>query len=1210
MKNCTIICTGCARRCLGNQREEAAVEAYAICEQAPNHRLFHESRLALAYYDRDPEEQFKAVDALVTLFPDSVIWNNRKISLSRYLGKRQQAIECIDLQFAKERPDPVFLHEKAMMLREECRTEEAMKWIRKAIRYEPATAYYYGTLGHLLWDEGKWEEALSVYRMASCLDDKDESLAESYFAAGRFLQKTRVALTFLMRRFRRYGKKSAGPAYTLFSALESIGETPKGLKHLRRAMKFRPDDGELMLYAARSFARWGYKEEASKLIERAKSRCRESSWLRGAADIRTNEGDLAESLHLWRKVLEWEPLAMDAHFQVASRLKDLEGLDAAIAHLDKFLERFPHHVDLHIMRTEWLRGDDPSRPEESVRQLLALHPDNSWARRELAIQLDRQNRLEEALEESKKAVALDAQSTYAFSIQGAIFIHLGRRDEAAAAFHRALELSADNVDAAYSLVNLHESLDRRREELLFVYHELKKQVTFGNGIEAFRYQAKGILSPETVLDYLRSALESRSDLWQSWNAVASHLIEMQRYDEAMQTLKNACERFPLNMTLWLTLAELCYYRLDAEGELAALQKAAEASPGVVEPLRRLADYYDRKNEFEQSREIARQAVALEPNNPICLGYYADALWKTGQREKAIDALRNALKKKPDYGWAWSCIEEWSQNVDDNNVCDDLAREITRLRPKLPLAWLTLARILSKQEDIQERLDAIEKAIELDPHSEDAYDYKAFLLVGLGRYDEAYAACRPALWADSPPRALRGRKAWITARQGDIETAIEEMKTLLVEDPAYFWGWDELCEWYEKLQQWERVVEASEKVLELSPHNMATLQRRSYALYQLGKTQEAKETLQKLVQIAPGYAPASNLLSSILIADGQTDEFVALVEQIHSHLPESTYHLNCIQVARLQKDKSSGRIAFKKLISCANATSDELNTATNVMKDLIKQKEIIQTLQDHVRTHPANVEVVKILIHRLLSSKRLDDALEILRLVRDRRTIWIEAVYQFIDSSLGTDDNVSNINYLLHREKSGILDDVQLWGEMGRAYYVIGKYKKCVAWLADWNTNPGVAPWMLNNLSLSLIALKRFHDMEAVNRHALAMPHDHTRNNHEILSFLLSLVNRNNELARKCFDNIRSKPKTLYYEIILAFGQELLDLRENGQRPNANKKSAFFWKWREKMRLYYPQIKKNRYVWPVFKWFLFRFVCESPNWAVKLYCLEKLFFLLG
>src|SRR5206468_9515074 len=112
-------------------------------------------------------------------------------------------------------------------------------------------------LAKILCAHHRFDEALELYRFAACLKDTDEKFVISYFLASRHLHQTQAALRFLASRFKRFGRCSSFPARTLFWAYDQAAQTAEALAVLKSALELRPDDGELLLFAADAQARHG-----------------------------------------------------------------------------------------------------------------------------------------------------------------------------------------------------------------------------------------------------------------------------------------------------------------------------------------------------------------------------------------------------------------------------------------------------------------------------------------------------------------------------------------------------------------------------------------------------------------------------------------------------------------------------------------------------------------------------------------------------------------------------------------------------------------------------------------------------------------------------------------------------------------------------------------------------------------------------------------
>src|SRR5207244_4614596 len=128
--------------------------------------------------------------------------------------------------------------------------------------------------------------------------------------------------------------------------------TAEGFAALDEALALRPDDEELLIFAAHVRSRYGQLDRAAELLEGARGKSQPTNWCRAAAQIAVLRGDPRQALDLWRKVLDAEPLALDAHHRLSQLLAETQGREAALVHLEDFGQRFPHSYPLHQLWIE------------------------------------------------------------------------------------------------------------------------------------------------------------------------------------------------------------------------------------------------------------------------------------------------------------------------------------------------------------------------------------------------------------------------------------------------------------------------------------------------------------------------------------------------------------------------------------------------------------------------------------------------------------------------------------------------------------------------------------------------------------------------------------------------------------------------------------------------------------------------------------------
>jgi tetratricopeptide (TPR) repeat protein len=856
-----------------HDRDEAAFFVESLRGQAPDHPIALRAALELAEFDGDLSLALRWIDRLLDLCPeDQRLWL-RKLDCLASSDQRDERLALLRNVCGRRGTPPLFSLRLADELRKDSRDfREAVFWARHALK-QGAGLEAISRLAELRWEQRPSDDALELHRFAVCLNDKDETSARQYFHAARHLSDANRALDFFKARFERLGGRTGLPAIALFGAYDELGRRAEALPLLDTALQRRPDDGQLLLFAARTQIQTGQLAEAEKNLQAAEGRAPKSHVQRIAASLALCRNDLPRAQKLWREILDREPLALDANDEFARLLAEIEGRPAALKHLEEICARNPRHFGLCQLWLNWLEPDGPQVQEPIWRWLLELNPSDAATRRGWAKCLAGLRRWPEALKEAEAAIEADASNPAGHSLRGFILKSLGQFVEAQDAYRRAVSLAIDYKPAMAGLFDSCRTLLERRDALATVLTELERNLISGDGLLAFRDLGTNQLPPRELLAIFKKILGLRPDLWQAWAVVIGELARQGHLDEGVETATQAVERHPLSAPLWCEVASLYEIRKDAKSEIAALEQALSLNPGEVSILRRLASALDRGGQSDRARTELEETLRMHPRDADAWHQLGLLDWKQNQRQEAIEKLQRALAVDPECAPAWQSLTEWARTLKQPGLLLDTAKHIAQQRGNDPKASLRLARLLMEAKNPAEAMIALDHAIALHPKDVEAHDLRACLLASEDRIEEAFVACRPEAWTNPPPE-LRARAAWLLDQQGRRPEALEALAAVIDEAPHLVWAWEALTGWYLDIDKKAEARAVIDKFLKAAAAHtapyiwLATWHERD------GNNPEAIDLLEKVLVTDPRCVIARVNLMKIQLA---TNQFHALVD---------------------------------------------------------------------------------------------------------------------------------------------------------------------------------------------------------------------------------------------------------------------------------------------------------------------------------------------
>lgn len=1099
-------------------------QATAILEEMKHKdttgRLTLDATYRLAIYNSNPVAMLAAVEDLLALYPEDERLQFSRLKHLKDLTRHSDLLSAYEQICQKPNVHPIFLEGYAQELTHDARAQEkAISLLRKALQKWPTKESIYIALADALWNQREFDEALELYRFATCLNDKDEFLAQSYFTAAHFRRETAVALNFLQLRYQRLGQKSNLPARTLVWAYERIDRRVDALHVIDESLQYWSDNGNFLLFVADFFGHLSneYRKRAFELLKRAKSNSKQQEWLRTAARITAVNADLPRSLSLWQEVLKQQPLAMDAHESIANLLLKTEGREAAVAHLQQAVDAYPHHHPLHRLWLYWLRDAPVEVAAPAFRRVIAMDNSDAWVRRQYSYFLIEQRQFQEAAQVAETAYELDPVHPAYHHLQGLLLKNQGNLEEAKRAFYQSIRLASNIEPSVADLLSCCDSADEQRAALEFVRKELMDKVLLGDEMLMYRAYGSRLLDPEELLSQLHDVLLAQPELAQTWSAYIKQLLSVNSMDKAKEYAEKATKRFPLTPLVWADLAHVCALQMDTEGERNALERAYTINPRWQNIIIMLSNVHARAKEWEKSKALLQEAIGHDPLNARYQALLADARWHLDEKETALEQMQYTLTLEPNYDWAWSTLKDWTRALESPEIVIDTARALTKRHPHDAQSWFVLATMLERSEDIEERLNALEKALLYNPRFVDAYDLQAQLLCQVGRVDEARQACKPAAWKDYVPVDLRARAAWIEVQMGNHDQGMQLLQEALHQEPSYYSGWTLLAQWCRANKRDKQYLEAAENMVRLQPHNEFSLGYLGEACLFNKNRLRAKDAFMRAFSLEPHYLFAGYNLFDLYLDDNELERASNVLLQLQKYASGPLVTAREVQLAVKQRNKEVAANGLRELCVMPYENQWPLQTAVDAMMKQFWGDIVNQVLDEAIDNPDAIPEVGSMWMRQRAAINQWPSAIRLKKLTR-RGKIGEHATYIYM-TQLQQKNESRKLLQFIKKNRNWLKENTYTWGTVGYILISLSDFSAVTQWMADWRKRSQVHSWMLLNLVESLRYTKQTEEAHKVGQYALTLPEDHCTSSHELWLAVDEIRLGKFDMAKQCLFKI-------------------------------------------------------------------------------------------
>ena len=475
----------------------------------------------------------------------------------------------------------------------------------------------------------------------------------------------------------------------------------KAIPVLSELVKQEPgwQDGAMLLVQAYTSA--GRSADAVRWLEEAAP---DNPDLYGTlADFYTRQGRWAEAAESYSHAIEAEPRNLDLRLRYASSLLNAGGSEAIITARDVLRESLTLRANderaLYLLAQAERESGDLTASERTARRLIAAFKTSARGYVSLAETLEQRQAYEEVIEALAPAVAELRSGTNGPAALGMLLPHLGfaylqtgQGEKAAVVFDEARKLSPGDPVLTSYLIQAQISAKKFAEaaENARLAREQHPDDLRLATLEAQALRQSG--KTDQGIAILEALVQKHSDDPQAYIALAQVYTDASRGAQAIKTLQSGQAKLPTATVLTFEL-------------------------GAV---------YDKQKRPTEAEAAFRQVIANDPEHAPALNYLGYMLAERGEKlEESVDLVKRALKIEPDngsyldsLGWAYFKIgkldlaeESLSKAADQmlrNSVIQDHYGDVLLKLGKLEDAIAAWSRALAGDGDSIDRGDIDKK----------------------------------------------------------------------------------------------------------------------------------------------------------------------------------------------------------------------------------------------------------------------------------------------------------------------------------------------------------------------------------------------------------------------------------------------------------------------------------------------------------------------
>jgi putative PEP-CTERM system TPR-repeat lipoprotein len=333
--------------------------------------------------------------------------------------------------------------------------------------------------------------------------------------------------------------------------------------------------------------------------------------------------------------------------------------------------------------------------------------------------------------------------------------------------------------------------------------------------------------------------------------IAAIDIQQGDFDAARGQLTAALELAPDSPDIMVSLARLEGYAGDKGAARRWLEQARDTAPRDMTPHIFLTRFLLSENDAEGAEAVARDALAIDANEPAAINLLGLALEGQGKLAEAIPQFERALQLAPEQRQYQSNMTRVLMASGDFAKAEQVLTGSGGVNLDDIEQASMVAALRARQNDLNGALEIAESLKQRHPGNGAPFAIEAELLSADGQYAKASDSYDQALMLSGADRSLALR-AFVVRNRGRIPNPEQPLLAYLRQQPE-----DAEVRWNAAISflsrgETSKAIEHFELALKDAPNDVGVLTGLAQALIETGDNQRAAKLLEQALAESPDY----------------------------------------------------------------------------------------------------------------------------------------------------------------------------------------------------------------------------------------------------------------------------------------------------------------------------------------------------------------------